>query len=185
MKRFVAATGLALCASQANAVVLDWSSSLDTAQAVATNGGSPIASGSGTAHGSFDTDTNVLTWVIDFSGLSAGVTVAHFHGPSAGPGTNAAVTVEVPTLPGTVPGVTAGSIIGSEDLDNLAGAATVAAWKEHFKAGLLYINVHTTNFRGGEIRGQVSLPAPASAALLGLGVAGLAVSRRTRNNPTA
>jgi hypothetical protein len=46
-------------------------------------------------------------------------------------------------------------------------------------AGNLYVNFHTTQFPGGEVRGQILLvPAPAGAALLGLG--GLATIRRRR-----
>lgn len=44
-------------------------------------------------------------------------------------------------------------------------------------AGNLYFNVHTSAFPGGQIRGQI-IPAPASAALLGL--AGLVAARRRR-----
>ena len=46
-------------------------------------------------------------------------------------------------------------------------------------AGLSYINFHTVQFTGGEIRGQITTaPEPATLALLGL--AGLAVTRRIR-----
>lgn len=46
-------------------------------------------------------------------------------------------------------------------------------------AGLSYINFHTVQFGGGEIRGQITVaPEPATLSLLGL--AGLAMARRIR-----
>ena len=45
-------------------------------------------------------------------------------------------------------------------------------------AGLSYINFHTVQFPGGEIRGQITVPEPATLTLLGL--AGLAAVRRRR-----
>jgi serralysin len=42
----------------------------------------------------------------------------------------------------------------------------------------LYFNVHTPDFPGGEIRGQIMIPEPSSAALLG--IAGLVVARGRR-----
>jgi hypothetical protein len=95
--------------------------------------------GKGMATASLDTATKVLTWTVDYSGLSGPATAAHIHGP-ADPGANAGVVV-----PFT--GNLASPIKGSATLTD--------AQMAQLEAGKWYINVHTDANKGGEIRGQL------------------------------
>ena len=153
------ALALALSAP-AGATLFDVSASLDGPQANAGGGtGSP---GTGTLVGSFDSDTNALTWNIQWNGLSGTPTLMHFHGPAT-PAQNAGVQV------GT--GVAGPPVIGNAILSDPQEADLLA--------GLWYLNLHTTTFAGGEIRGQVSatippepMPGPGLFLVLPVAVAG-------------
>ena len=115
---------------------------------------------SGIGNVTYNPGTMMLNWNITFSGLTSAQTAAHFHG-AAMPGMNAGVQV----------GIGVGSpAIGSAPITALQAAGLLN--------GLWYVNIHTTNFPGGEIRGQV-VPAPGAVGLLaGFGL--LAMSRRRR-----
>lgn len=148
--------------------VINLEATIDGAQANA--GAGTGSSGTGSATMTLDDVSNLFSWNISWSGLSGVVTVAHFHGP-AGPGSNAEVQVNF----GSISGLTSPSI-GSTTISALQGADLLA--------GLWYINIHTTAYLGGEIRGQVvrasGVPEPATLALLLSAMAGLVYVRRRR-----
>src|SRR5512142_1544499 len=93
-----------------------------------------------------------------WSGLTAPATASHIHGPG-GVGTNAAVIFPF----SGVPAATSGSIPEQT-------FAITPTQVGYLFSGYLYMNVHTSTYPGGEIRGQLTLiPEPSTAALLGLG----------------
>ena len=119
--------------------------------------GSP---GTGIGNVTYDQGTGNLSWNITFGGLLAPQTAAHFHGPAPF-GVNAGVQVPIG--------------IGSPAIGN---APITAAQGADLLNGLWYVNIHTTQFPGGEIRGQV-VPAPGAVGILaGFGL--LAMGRRRR-----
>ena len=99
-----------------------------------------VSDGAGTLTATLNTDTNELTYHVEFSGLTGPAAAAHFHGPAA-PGANAGPQVAVKTTPIVSP---------------IDGTATLTpAQEKDLLAGKWYFNIHTAANPGGEIRGQV------------------------------
>jgi hypothetical protein len=96
------------------------------------------------AHGNalltYDTTTDMLCFAISYSGLGSAEIVAHIHGPAA-PGTPAGIVFPLPA---------------GNPKSGCVGPLTSTQYSE-LKKGLHYINIHTSGFPGGEIRGQIIL----------------------------
>jgi hypothetical protein len=107
---------------------------------------------SGSGSGTLSLSNTVLTINISFSGLSGTSTVDHIHGPAPA-GTPANVLYHL--TPITTVGSTAGTIIGSVTLVNGTGGYTLAQQLSQLNSNLWYVNIHTTLFPPGEIRGQI------------------------------
>src|SRR5712691_11443158 len=144
------------------------------------------ASGS-TATGSaaivLDPAANTLSVHVTFSGLTSGTTASHIHcclDAIFETGVNVGVATTTPTFPAFPLGVTSGTYDRVLDLTlassynpafvtaqggTVAGAR--AALIRGIQNGETYLNIHTSNFPSGEIRGfLVATPVPARLALL-------------------
>jgi hypothetical protein len=73
-----------------------------------------------------------------------------------------------------------GTVISRWNVGEGNGLATLENQIPFLLAGEMYINFHTVQFGGGEIRGQIAVPGPASVSLLAIGVAGLVAYGRRR-----
>ena len=135
-----------------------------------TPGGEPSVTGSPTGSGSFtatlDTSTGVFTWRATFSGLSSAVNNGHIHGPFL-PGTSGSGKVILDFHSANIPGETfdgfggtsgsaSGTIVLNASTTGLVGI-TGDSLKSLLLAGNTYVNIHTQQNPGGEIRGQISV----------------------------
>jgi uncharacterized repeat protein (TIGR01451 family) len=98
---------------------------------------------------------------LNFTGLSSTQTAAHIHGPAM-PGGNALVLFPLPD---------------GQFSDFQINLTTAQA--QDLKNGLLYVNVHSSNFINGEIRGQFQSVAAASS--LAFGATGFAINEGEGN----
>jgi hypothetical protein len=153
-----------LCAGwmPAGAATITYDVMLDGTQA---GTGSP---GTGSALVVLDDSAMTLSVDLTFSGLLAPTTNAHIH-CCAPPGSNAGVII--PFVPPFVVGATSGTFTNTFNLN-----ATQVADVE---SGLSYINIHTTQYPAGEIRGQIT-PEPGTFALLGIALAGFGAGLRAK-----
>lgn len=149
------------------ATIIPFSATLDGSFEVPVR----VTPATGSASILFDDVTNDLSWTMTFSGLLAPATAAHFHGPAA-VGVNAGVQVPI----SGIAGLTSGTVSGS--------AVLTSAQELSLLSELFYINIHTSLYPGGEIRGQVeasAVPEPSTLMLIGSGFAGLiAFGRKLR-----
>src|SRR6185295_4186230 len=118
-----------------------FTANLTGGQEVPPNG----STATGTATLLLSPDEKTARVSLNFSGLTSAQTDAHIHGPAA-PGITAPVIVDLP----------------DGQISDFAITLT-SAQVQDLKNGLWYINVHSSNFPSGEIRGQFGPSGSASS----------------------
>lgn len=191
MKSLILALALAVCSAP---VLADSYSATLTGAQEATPNASPAI---GAAIVTFDVTSHTLTVGTVFTDLLGTVTAAHIHCCVAPPGT-AGVATMTPTFTGFPSGVTEGSYLMSFDTSLASNwnaafiadnggttAGAEAALLAGLDTGMAYLNIHTTAYPGGEIRGFLApaapVPEPATAMMLVLGIPlAIGIARRRR-----
>jgi len=179
--------GALLFAMAASASVITYTAALGNFEDPTT--GSP---GTGFASITVDSVANTMLVDVTFSGLTSGVTASHIHCcvPAGG---NVGVATTTPTFTGFPNGVTFGTYTHTFDLTQstswnpafvTASGGTTAGAESKLLAGLAadqaYLNIHTSNFTNGEIRGflAAAAPEPGTFLLAGAMLAGFLIRRR-------
>jgi len=130
-----------------------------------------LTNGTGTFTATLDTTGTMLSFTETFSGLTGTATSSHIH--FAQPGVTGGILVTLcgtpaPSAGGACPAATSGTVSGTITGASLQAiptqgvvltttAANFAALLRILKSGDAYVDVHTTSFTGGEIRGQVKV----------------------------
>lgn len=168
LRRFAVATAalalLTAAGSSASAAIITLSALLDAAQEVQN----PAVVSPAFGYGLFELDdlTGQLSYQIIHtpSLLTSAEVAAHIHGPAPA-GANAGVLFPLSTgTPKT------GSVM------------LTAQQQTDLLNGLMYVNIHTSTYQQGEIRGQILpgrvVPEPTSVAMAAVAFLGLAVAGR-------
>ncbi len=131
---------------------------------------------SGVLFGSYDDVAKTISLAITVNGIAqSDLTASHIH--------RAPVGVNGPVIFGIGDG-SSYAVLGSQLIKVINSAPFPAAEEVNLLSGNTYINIHTTAYPTGEIRGQITalpvVPEPATMAGLGIGVGLLALRRRKK-----
>jgi hypothetical protein len=173
-------------AGPSQAAIMRWDATLSGSQEIPAN----ISTATGSGWVQFDDSTNELSLYVQWQDLTGPGVQAHIHCCVASPPGNVGVALDLwlptdPARPDT------GTYKADYDLDlvNPFRAAFVGSSGTALTAmqaligamdaggGRAYYNIHTARFPGGEIRGNLAVPEPATLSLL-IGGLGLLVAGR-------
>ena len=124
-----------------------------------------VPSVSTTARGTIEAKINnsTIEYKLTYSGLSGNPAQAHIH--LGQPGANGGIVAFLcggggkPACPASTSGTVSGTIVAADiqalAVQGIAGPADFGEVTAAMKAGFTYANVHTANFGGGELRGQI------------------------------
>ena len=126
--------------------------------------------GIGAARVTIDATANTMRLECAFSGLTGNITAAHIHAATASANTGTSgVATQTPTFSGFPTGVTAGNYDRTFDMtltssynasfvtaNGGTAASAFTALKNAMNAEKSYLNLHSSTFGGGEIRGFLS-----------------------------
>jgi CHRD domain/PEP-CTERM motif len=200
MKRLLtllAAGAVALVATPALAVVTVYQAALSGPAE-----GPPNASpGTGIAEVTYNTVAHSLHVHVSFSGLTGTTTASHIHAPSLSnvlpdpPNPTFGVATTTPTFAGFPLGVTSGAYDNTLDLTLAsswnpsyitANGGTTATAEAQLALTLsqtrTYLNIHTSTFGGGEIRGFLTrvVPEPGTLGVAAVAMLALTAARRRK-----
>jgi hypothetical protein len=192
MKSFISGLGLlAVTVSPlaAHAEILQFNALLNSSNSVPalTN---PNTAASGLSTLFYDTLTNTYDFSLSAFSLSGPVTGAHIHGPATAM-QSGGVLVDINVSPFMKFNSGSTLLAGGDDVTTFGFVASAnghpgQSFLNALNAGLTYVNIHTSSFPTGEIRGQL-IPTSVAAVpeaqtyammLAGLGMVGWVAGRR-------
>jgi hypothetical protein len=174
----LAVAAAAMFLSNTNAAPVVYTANLDGPSESPSN----ASPGTGFATVTLDLALHTLQIDVTFSGLTGTTTASHIHAPTASPFSGTAgIATQTPSFTGFPTGVTGGSYSHIFDTLDAAtynssyvtanggtAAGAESALAQALADGKAYLNIHTSTFAGGEIRGFL-VPEPATVSLIAIG----------------
>lgn len=126
------------------------------------------STGTGRFTAEIDSMNNVITYQLTYSGLEGTASQVHIHFAQTGVngGISAFLCSNLPSPPAGTPAcpVTAGTVTGILQASSVVGPSAQGIAPGEFaklvaalRAGVTYVNIHTSKFGPGELRGQIKV----------------------------